>query len=195
MNKTYLLLFLACCLLSCSKSDIFYNGNPNIEIRSVQYYMANTSNPMCNTVYLAIPSDTSVYTELDIDGDQKNDFRFEASHNPYLSYYCGHCPQYNYYLKISSLSAENFICLDKETNKPFQYHATINKKADWTSSANLKEYVACSGGYDLLDGYIGLKINDHYGYIGVVKLDNNGIGVTEYGLNRSQKISIRCGEM
>lgn len=194
-----MLVFIAACQPEQTKpaDDIVYvDVTPDIVLQSVRYFTPSQITWM-NCPDVPVPVDSTTTCELDMNGDDAADFLIDVSHWFYGS--CGHCESYIYQIFIEGVFGRNFVAMNDTLDQvPQMLNAgdTIDADRHWAARADLLFSGGCSSDFlaDFEDGYIGVKVGDAYGYIHVAKIPENGIEVTEYGLNISSGRPIVCGQ-
>jgi hypothetical protein len=212
MKRSLIILLMPCLLVcACKKKEvpvaepepavtetpvkqpdqILYKAfSPAVALQSVQSF-SSLGNSFCSGgIKMPIPKDSIASYLLDVNGDQVPDFRFEARHEvDTVPDYCGHCDdQRNYYIAITGLSPENTI-----STKQFIASAVIEQQNSWVSSWALL-YNRCTMSWNYSTGYVGIKIGKSAGYIRTEAIEENGIRIVEYGLNKTENNSIVCGQ-
>jgi hypothetical protein len=143
--------------------------------------------------FIPIPEDTSASVELDINMDFINDFKINAFHNK-MGNQCGRCAGYSYLITIQG----NQICVEPDDIMLVKYlndSSNISNKLKWNSSAILSMY-GCKLPYNISvpAKYLGIRINNNYGWIKVSGAYSNGITICAYGFNYTKGKSILAGQ-
>lgn len=204
-QKLLLISLFGLLTFSCEKNnpephqdEIMYQDiSPNKEIQTVRFY--TFQDHLICTANVPTPSDSSAHYDLDLNNDQVSDFRINVAHSKYTSGYCGHCDRYTYNISIKGLSVNDSIAKSSSEYwipKIFNDSDTINNKNVWVSCGDLLLLEGCSLPFntDFDKGFIGVKINNSLGYIHIERMSNNGIRILDYGFNKTENKSIRCGQ-
>lgn len=206
-HRLLLVSLLGLFIISCEKNDnpvpkkdeIVYNDiSPDKEIQTVRFYTFQ-DHSIC-TANVPTPTDSSVQYDLDLNNDQVSDFRINVIHSKYTSGYCGHCDRFTYNISIEGLSANDSIAKSSSSvywiPNIFNDSDTISNKNSWMSRGDILLLEGCSLPFntDFNKGFIGVKINNSFGYIHIEKLSNNGIRILEYGFNKTENNIIKCGQ-
>jgi len=211
------LVIIFCLLVSCKKDKIIQQNQnlsksdsikykdfqPDIILKSNLYMIINQDPESCGDT--PFPDDSTAKYQLDIDGDSVNDFAILASHSPGISSGSTHCDHIHYTMYIYGINAEDSIStkLTKYGIKvACNYDTLVNRVigdsgSTWNSSAELRD---ASQGYswpiyyDFDDTYIGVKVNNKYGWIHVSPRSLTGIFIKECGFNPNVFKSINAGQ-
>lgn len=200
-----LILILFWVMFSCKKEKtesqqdeiVYKNIVPKKEMQSVRIYTSQ-SNPVCTTT-IPIPSDSSITYDLDLDSDQIPDFRIMVTHSKFNSGYCGHCDKFTYNISIEGLSSGDSVAADSPQYPKLRLFSDadlVNNNNAWFSRVDILLLEGCALPFqtDFEDGYIGVKMNNNYGYIKIGKMSNNGITLSEHGFNKTANVGIKCGQ-
>lgn len=207
MKQTMKLIFilpgLICLLtLSCSEDidniekqvGILYEDIiPNIEIQTVR----SMSQTTCGYEH-ATPSDSTVIYELDLNRDNKNDYRFIIEH---YEADCS-CAATTYEMSIEGLDSNNLIATVNNgvgvmtLIRVFQELDTIDTNNSWVNEGTIFYTPACYHpiGNGVKDGFYGVKIGNYFGFIQVGAIPNNGISILSKGFNKKVNSFIYCGQ-
>jgi len=188
----FVLSLIGIVTISCEKSPkdeiLFTDIIPDKKIQSVDHFIYFT-NPF-KVCTIPIPNDSAITYLIDMDYDDDDDFKITVSHFD-EGYSHEHCVVYTFYIMLDAISPNESIA-----TKPLKFNDIINDQNEW--SEHLYLYVDNSMGYppsaDFTDCYIGIKVLNNYGYIKVSKLNNNGIIVEEYAINKTENADIICGQ-
>lgn len=206
MKRKYLLIALVGLFtFSCEKDnpvtkkdEIVYNDiYPDKEIQTVRFYTFY-SNDWCQANY-PTPADSSVNFDLDLNEDKVTDFRIIVKHSLFTDGYCGHCEVFTYWISIEGLSEKDSIAnspVGSWSPKIFNESEIIDNNNKWASFNWLiiKEGCMLPFQTDFDDGYLGVKIENSYGFIKIEKLEEKGIRILEYGFNKTENNIIKCGQ-
>ena len=176
---------------------VYTDIDPNEEIQTVRLYTPQPNNA-CETS-IPVPTDSTVFYEMDLDNDQTIDFKLKVTHSEYTVAYCGHCRRFTYNIIIEGISEKDSIAITSSPYriyKSFNHSDTINVNNSWAPKAEILLLESCSVPFqtDIVDGYIGVKINNSYGYIRIEKISNNGIRILDHGFNKTENNQIICGQ-
>lgn len=190
--------------VSCKKDseetadNILYKKlDPSTSLSTVRFYTIENLG-VC-TSQIPTPSDSSTYTDIDVDADSKPDYRITSSHNKWVeTQYCGHCSIYEYNIQITGLSSTDYISVSSNGSSNVRYYeasTTISKADYWNNTVYLSMQGGCSRPIvDTRDSYIGFKHNNKYGWIHIAPVSNNGIEVKEYAVNLTETNSVKAGQ-
>jgi hypothetical protein len=172
---------------------------PDIEIQSVRFFEPSSVPLGCP--YIPTPSDSIINYNLDIDSDSVEDYTIKVRHRLQTDEYCGHCYPYQYTISIEGANNDS-ICLDPvNRHVAFQMNigVEISDSSRWGEDGFLSLDPDCPGYYPyvvtLEDKYIGVKTKNMFGWINVAPLDNNGIKISEYAINKTEGNIIKTGQM
>jgi hypothetical protein len=217
MKRFNFLLLICCLVVSCKKDKIiqqnqnqpkpdriiYMDFQPDIILKSNLYMIINQDPESCGDS--PFPDDSTAQYQLDINGDSVNDFAIITSHSYVMSSGSIHCAHYHFSTYITGINAEDSISTQlteygiKIANN---YDTLVNcviadSGSTWNSSAGLLE--AAQGyswpiTYYFHDTYIGVKVNNNYGWINVSPRSYTGIFIKECGFNTIQFKSINAGQ-
>jgi hypothetical protein len=210
-------VLICCFLVSCKKAERieqiqnlpipdsikYVDFQPDIILKSNLYMIINEDPESCGDT--PFPSDSSAQYQLDMDGDSVDDFAIIASHSPGNSSGSTHCGHFHYTIEIYGINTEDSISTkltDYGIKVACNYDTLVNRVIGdsgsmWNSSAVLRD---ASQGYlwplyyDFNDTYIGVKVNNKYGWIHVSPRSITGIFIKEYGFNPNVFKSINAGQ-
>lgn len=176
-------------LIKPKPDDIIYDTiNPNLKIFSVR-----GESPSANC-FIPIPKDTSSSIGIDVNNDLINEFTITARHN-YTGNQCGRCSE-GYAFEI--IIEGSFICTQNGNPMLTQYlnfSDTISNNLNWSSSSRLEIYGCNLPWVNYVQNkYIGVKVNDSFGWLRVESYSANGILIKEYGFNRTKGNPIKAGQ-
>jgi hypothetical protein len=180
------------------KDSILYKEFQN----GFEYYTVDTFNyqdhSICST-YIPIPSDSSTSFEIDMNSDNKMDFKFNVQHVKNTTTYCGHCDTYTYSVTVYTNNQEDSIAVSdqKLIANLLKESDTINNDLKWSHLAQLTVQPACFGPFvtDFKEGYLAVKVGSSFGYVYVQKIENkNGIRILKAGFNLTPNKVIICGQ-
>ncbi len=205
MKNSYIFIILfGLFAFSCDKDTpsedviIYKDISPDKEIRSVRFFTLEVY-PPCE-VNVPTPIDSTVYYYLDLNNDQISDFKISVGHSKYTGdQYCGHCSVFTYYISIDGLLGSNLIAKSPSLQwvpKFFNESEVIDENNTWDKKATILLLKGCDLPFqaDFVDSYIGVRINNSYGYIHIDRLTDYGIRILEHGFNKTENNIIKCGD-
>ena len=168
--------------------DIIYKiFNPTINVFTIRNL---TSDANCS---LPIPRDSVSLLWFDVNNDFVNDFGINARHYM-IPGNCGRCGN----IYVEEMKMEGFICAkegDGPVAKYFHLTEIISNKLKWSSTSYLMLWSCQPLPFveRVENGYLGIKINNNYGWIRVSKY-KNGIVIEESGFNKTEGNPIIVGQ-
>ena len=202
-------LFIICItiLISCKKESdtdlannadkIFYvDIEPDFEIQTVKSYETHEDNGW-NCYNIPLPNDSVVEYELDLNTDGTNDYKIKVMHGEIDV--DTHCRSFTYLVTIEGLKEDNEIAISEKSYQIagiYDVEAEITKNYIWVNKAHLRLtgniYLVFET--DFKAGFIGLKMNNNYGYLEIAPMTNNGISFLSFAYNETENNSIICGQ-
>ena len=180
---------------------VYYKAPTDQKINSVRFFTPSGVPPniqLCPSI--PTPQDSSVSMAIDVDGDAISDFVFEAQHAQVL-YFCGsHCVCSYYRISIISKNNTSWISSMLKNNLdyiPIYYDSLeiIKKDSIWKNRAFLYLYSpGAPFSADFSSSYIGIKINDKFGWIKIEPIEGNGVRIIEYAINLTKNNEIKAGQ-
>lgn len=207
--KKFLFIFCTIASISCKKLPI--TEHPTLDVDDTIVYKIFSPSKNFQTVkfftfqdhgictaMVPSPTDSVIDYMIDFNQDAINDYSIVVSHHKYTSGYCGHCDIFTYNIYIEGLTANALIALNTDllTTKIFRYSDTINQNCNYSNRAELLLLEGCALPFqtDFSSGYIGIFLDNHYGYIKIEKLDRNGLKLIEYAYNATIGRQVTCGQ-
>lgn len=205
-----LLLYLALILVlgyACKKENpkndlpkkgIFYKDiSPDYEMNTIDSFTFQ-DRAVCTT-YVPVPLDSTVSFDLDVNNDQVKDFKITVHHEPFTRVFCGQCDKFTYSFFIEGLRDGAQIAVNSMQVGAAKLFEVGNKVSNSSAFINRAEIFLEDGCLTQLnptfsEAYIGIKLNNSFGYINLKKLDFNGLMVLDHGFNYEEDTEIACGE-
>jgi hypothetical protein len=216
MKNIGFVILIICFLTSC-KTDppipkcpipplpdniLYHDLQPDSSIHSIRYFIYNMDPNSCGDT--PVPADSSSACKLDINGDSINDFNIYVGHFPGSTEGSIHCVHVVYVIGISGLNAGDsisFVNNFQGLQVPFNYDTinnfNISHKASWSHNATIQgrtQGIFYGPSVYFNVRYIGVKVNNNYGWILVAPGGLNGIKVKEYAINLTDHNSIKAGQ-
>jgi hypothetical protein len=204
MGKYYF-LFILVIFFSCKKGELISDKPDNViyqdlgEENFISSMISYSVDPLY-WIYLATPSDSVAYLNIDVDKDSINDFILTASHNPD---YCGHSSYITKIIRINGIAIEDSIrklYVGSVGPNPEKLDSTIDisKNGEWTNQAffliSWPCYGVSSSQYLFDDMLIGIKKGNKFGWLHVKPKGENGICLLESAINLTDNNSIFPGQ-
>ena len=207
-------LIIICLLFSCKREKalnenqnqiqadniLYHNIMPDTTIHSVQYFIHNEDPESCGDT--PMPSDSFANYYVDINDDAINDFLIQTSHSPDSESGSIHCAHVVYLINIFGINSNDSISfttlsVDVPNNYDSVNNNLISSAATWIQHAALR--IAAQGVFypvyaSFQDTYIGVKVDNNYGWIHVAPSGYNGITIKEYAINLTASNPILAGQ-
>ena len=192
-------------VLSCNKDkkeepadEIIYNSPDNVSVSTIRSYYTSM-NPFCGE--LPLPDDSLAVINIDLDGDQADDFSLEVKHYlQELTQYCGHCGIFHIKtINVKPLSGEAFISLDTASKYWIRYYnetEIVSADDEWSQNTvtALLEDGCMIPTVNFSDTYFGLKYKNMLGWMHVQRSGNNGLVITGFACNKTAGRPIKTGQ-
>jgi hypothetical protein len=208
--RNVLRLILILLIFSCSEKDeskttpdkiIYHKSNDDLKINTVRYYTQSIVPPTIqNCPSIPTPEDSTASMSVDINGDSIQDFVIEAEHNR-LSSGCGsHCICSYYRISIIGQNNKSWISSKLKNNMdyvPIEYDslAVIQKDSIWRDRAFLYlDSPDAPFSADFETSFIGIKINNNFGWIKITPVTGNGLKIIDYAINLTENNIIMAGQ-
>lgn len=205
-NSFYLLCIAGLFLVTCKKKKPAAVETPppidEISYIDVQDGIINTIrtykslNAYCGPTS-PVPSDSVAYFDIDVDGDNTEDFQLSVAHELYSgSQYCGHCPPITRLSFIRPLAPNAYLSTDENSPFPKLYtkDEEISPNVSWSRPKAPIMLLGCQmPGYSFF-GYFGFKVGDKVGWIKISSSGECAVTVEAYALNKTVGNSIKAGQ-
>lgn len=180
---------------------IYHLATNDQKINTVRFFTPSMVPPnIQNCPSIPTPQDSSTSMTIDLNGDSIEDFLIEAEHGG-LTFGCGsHCVCSYYRISIISQNSNSWISSQLKNNMdyiPISYDSlyVINKDTIWKDHALLLlDNPSAPFSTSFTKSYVGIKINDCYGWIKIEPLKGNGIKIIDYAINLTKKNEIKAGQ-
>ena len=198
--KILLIGILLLVLYNCKKKnkkqpdEIVYSDIRDTTTYSLKTYTLTAASP-CE---VPIPWDSTSTYDMDVDNDNRMDFRVTVAHGGYQgTNYCGHCPPLNIDIYITPLAGDAFLRGSESDpgTVTFAESEEISASAKWLSQKQWAAMEGCQRPYVQSFGYWGFKVNNRLGWIKVTKAGACGITITGYAINKTAGNSIKAGQV
>ncbi len=186
---------------ACSKDSFF--GRPDVVLfrdfdgtlsaHSILHDTDYTVGPCSENT--PIPRDSTINLRLDVNEDGIEDLFITLEHRNKT--FCSPCTLYEKHVNIK---CSNFGCkvatngFESINHRLFNKGDLLTKDLFWTPEIDIAHFNSCSVSSDFGEGYIGIKINELFGYIRIARLPHNGLAILEWGLNQIKNKDIKCGQ-
>ena len=195
MKSILIPLFILFILSGCHKDRvkpdniIYHKFVPPIQVIAVSSWN-NSSFDLCD---YPIFSDSSGSVSIDIDSDAINDFKIFYNGNYSPACYGQRCNSYWYDIGIMGLNS-----IDSVYGIFFEdtINNTISPKCKWNKQLGQVFLTApCANAIDFLQyPYVGIRLNDKFGWIHFAPIRDKGVEIVEYALNLTANNSIKAGQ-
>ncbi len=205
MKNIILILILTTAFVACSKknsnentADISYTLlSPNIHLNTVDSFTNYPGSP-CAGKPFRVPEDSLVSYNLDLNSDGQPDFKIIMKHEMGYSSPSDPCPQYDSSIEIYGLHPLNQIARTSSMEIVLMNpDEVIDETLLWQNRQFLEVALTQGGGYYSFDfsgdKYIGLKLNEQYGWLFVNKTEHN-LYIKGYALNQNPNEEIQSGQ-
>jgi hypothetical protein len=208
--KTILILFAFIFLYSCNKDqqedelqledDIFYTAIvPEKELKSVRAFILPSYS---NCPNIAIPHDSLVEYNLDIDNDLVNDFKLIVQHGNFYNVMNGHnCGEpISYFIHIIGLNEAEIAIDSAKAIIANQMDSTqlISKSLKWKNEGFILRVGDAAGLLGEISNinkeYVALRFQNKYAWLRFYPIDNYGIRLVDYAYNNTPENSIKAGQ-
>jgi len=205
MKNVLILIATVALVLSCDdkekkdepKDEIIYNST-DMNVSTIRTYYTSM-NPFCGE--LPLPDDSLAVINIDLDGDQADDYSLEVKHYfQELTQYCGHCGIFHIKtINVKPLSGEAFISLDTASKYWIRYYnetEIVSTDDEWSPNTvtALLEDGCMIPTVNFSDTYFGLKYKNMLGWVHVQRSGNNGLVVTGFACNKAAGRPIKTGQ-
>jgi hypothetical protein len=218
MRASFLIsvLISLCLFNSCSKKEskendpipqpqtqpdsiLYTECDSSISVYTVLFYTPSLVPPnVADCADLPNTSDTSAYLVIDINKDSVPDFIFEGSDTVTYGQCGSHCACPFYKLKMRALNPGDSISINFTGlyRVPFAYDTTssIQNTATWAAMATLNDITYLWGAIFFSETYVGVKMNNNFGWIHIKPRTGNGVYITDYAINLTVNNSIIAGQ-
>jgi hypothetical protein len=202
MKKLTPIVIIIGLLVSCEERDskyesenvLYYDFIPDTLIGTVKYLIPSDV-PIQNCEDIPIPLDSNATLYLDINNDLTYDFYFEVKHG--FGGLCqSHCTCFKYEIQLIGLNNISFVSASTINSQPLCYDSleVIDINSNWMNSVYLHFEVGGMGEFIINDCFVGIKINNNYGWINISHSGKNGIIIKEYAINLKDNTNIKCGQ-